>query len=141
MERLTDGLDEDVVMFTGGDAVITAFMGDDVVTAEPDTTLREAASILDEAGHGLLVVGHDGAVEGVVSERDILHAVAHKVDLDTTPVAAVESKHLMWATPDSTVGEVVEEMMEGYVRHVLVGDQTGLLGVVSMRDVLAAYLD
>ncbi len=141
MTDLTDSLDDEVVNFSGADAPITAFMSEEVALVDPTTTLRDAAIVLDTEGHGIMVVGDIDNVEGVVSERDVLRAVALGIDLDRSTVADIESTHLKWATPDSTVGEVVEEMMEGYIRHVLVGDETGLVGVVSMRDVLAAYLD
>ncbi len=123
----------------GGRATITAYMSDEVVTLDPTATLREAAVALEEAGVGCVVVGTREAVEGVVSERDILRAVAEGIDLDATPVSEVESRHLMWATTDSTVEEVVDEMMGNYVRHVLVGEDHRLVGMVSIRDVLAAY--
>jgi CBS domain-containing protein len=123
----------------GGRATITAYMSDEVVALDPTATLREAAVALEEAGVGCVVVGTREAVEGVVSERDILRAVAEGVDLDATPVSEVESRHLMWATTDSTVEEVVDEMMGNYVRHVLVGEDHRLVGMVSIRDVLAAY--
>ena len=123
----------------GGRATITAYMSDEVVALDPAATLREAAVALEEAGVGCVVVGTRDAVEGVVSERDILRAVAEGIDLDTTPVSEIESRHLMWATTDSTVEEVVDEMMGNYVRHVLVGEDHRLVGMVSIRDVLAAY--
>ncbi len=123
----------------GGRATITAYMSDEVVALEPTATLREAAVALEEAGVGCVVVGTRDAVEGVVSERDILRAVAEGIDLDGTPVSEIESRHLMWATTDSTVEEVVDEMMGNYVRHVLVGEDHRLVGMVSIRDVLAAY--
>jgi CBS domain-containing protein len=68
--------------------------------------------------------------------------VAQGVDLDATTVGAVESEDLKWATRDATVAEVVEEMMEHYLRHVLIaGDEPAhVVGVVSMRDLMAAYL-
>lgn len=140
MSEQLDELDQDVHRFIGREALVTAFMSEDVTIAPATTSLRDAAIALETAGVGILVVGTRDDVEGVVSERDILRAVARGIDLDTTTVAEVESTHLMWATLESTVGDVVEEMMEGYIRHVLVGDQTGLVGVVSMRDLLAAYL-
>ena len=123
----------------GGRATITAYMSDEVVALDPAATLREAAVALEEAGVGCVVAGTRDAVEGVVSERDILRAVAEGIDLDTTPVSEIESRHLMWATTDSTVEEVVDEMMGNYVRHVLVGEDHRLVGMVSIRDVLAAY--
>lgn len=141
MTDLTDPLDGEVQSFSGPDAHITGFMSDDYATVAPTTTLRQATVALEDSGHGIMIVGSADAVEGVVSERDVLRAIAHDVDLDTTTVAEIESKHLKWAMPDSRVGEVVAEMMEGYIRHVLVGDAGRLVGVVSMRDLLAAYLD
>ena len=135
-----DTSDYNIPQVFGASAPITAFMNEEIVTVAPTTTLREAATALDDAGVGCIVVGSAKSVEGVVSERDILRAVAHGLDLDATPVSTVESTHLKWATPDSTVGEVVGEMMGNYVRHVLVGENATLVGMVSMRDMLAAYL-
>ena len=138
---MTDIDDFDSPRFGSGDAPVTTFMGEEPVLVAATTTLREAAIALQEAGVGLLVVGERSRVEGVVSERDIVRAVAEGTDLDATTVADVETRDLFWATEDSTVGDVVEEMMEDYVRHILIGDNTGLVGIVSMRDVLAAYLE
>ena len=127
---MTDIDDFDSPRYGSGDAPVTTFMGEEPVLVGATTTLREAAAALQEAGVGLLVVGERDRVEGVVSERDIVRAVAEGTDLDATTVAE-----------DSTVGDVVEEMMEDYVRHILIGNSTGLVGIVSMRDVLAAYLE
>ena len=124
----------------GPGSVITAFMSDDVVAIASTSTLRQAAAALVEAGVGCLVVGSADAVVGVVTERDVLRAVAGGVDLVTTLVAAAESTDLKWATPDSTVGEVIDEMMTNYVRHILVGEDRRLVGIVSMRDLLGAYV-
>ena len=61
--------------------------------------------------------------------------------MDATAVEAVETEDLKWATPGSTIDDVIKEMMENYLRHVLIADDAGiLLGVVSIRDLMAAYL-
>lgn len=132
---------DEVPSFIGGDAPITAFTSDEVLMIEPTATLREAAQLCARASVGFIVVGEPTDVDGVISERDIVRAVAERINVDTTTVAEVESHTLMWTTPDATVGEVAEEMMEEYVRHVLVGEDKRLVGIVSMRDILAAYLD
>lgn len=125
-----------------GNQAVELFMGETVPMVEPSMPLREAAVRLRDAEVGLLVVGTADAVHGVVSERDIVRCVALGVDLDTTAVEAVESKDLKWAARTASVADVVEEMMEHYLRHVLVaGDQGELVGVASMRDLLAAYLN
>jgi len=125
-----------------GTQPVEQFMSDSVTIVEPSLSLRQAAERLREAEVGLLVVGTADAVQGVVSERDIVRCVALGVDLDATTVEAVESEDLKWATQGTTVTDVIEEMMENYLRHVLIaGDGGRLVGVASMRDLMAAYLD
>ena len=85
------------------------------------------------------LVGTTDDVIGVVSERDIVRAVAEGLDLDRTTVADIASRRLVWLDADDNIGDAAEEMMEDYVRHVLVRDEGGLVGVLSMRDVLSAY--
>jgi CBS domain-containing protein len=125
----------------GGDQPVELFMRDTVTVIDPSASLREAATRLQSAEVGIVVVGTVDAVKGVVSERDIVRCVALGVDLDTTTVEAVESENLKWATPGSTVDTVAEEMMENYLRHMLIADDAGrLVGVVSLRDLITAYL-
>ncbi len=122
------------------DHTVGMLMGDEIVSAPATTTFREAAKMLHDAEVGLLVIGEPTSVKGVVSERDIVRAVARGVDLDAATVTDSLSTNLKWATPDTSVGNVIEEMMEGYLRHVLVGGDGGeLVGIVSMRDLLAAF--
>ncbi len=125
----------------GGDQAVELFVGDVITTIGPTASLREAAARLSDAEVGLLVVGTVDAVQGVVSERDIVRSVAGGVDLDATTVATIESEDLKWATRSASVADVVEEMMEHYLRHVLIADDEGhLVGVASMRDLMAAFL-
>src|SRR6056297_2572622 len=123
------------------DRAVELFMGDEAAMIEPSLSVRQAAERLREDEVGLLVVGDAVHVQGVVSERDIVRCVAAGVDLDTTTVEAIESEDLKWATRTTSVADVIEEMMEHYLRHVLIaGDDGELVGVASMRDLVAAYL-
>ncbi len=120
---------------------VELFMGEEPTMIEPSLSVRDAAERLRDAGVGLLVVGTADHVEGVVSERDIVRCVAEGVDLDATSVEMIESEDLKWATMGTSVADVVEEMMEHYLRHVLIAGHDGeLVGVASMRDLMAAYL-
>ncbi len=139
LRELDDDIDDSSQL--GGRTSVISFVRDDVVILSPETTLREAAMHLRDADVGVVAVGEQGNVTGVVSERDIVRSVALDLDLDTTPVTAVDSENLLWAASDSTVDDVAEKMMEHYVRHLLIGHESGdLIGVVSMRDLLTAYL-
>jgi CBS domain-containing protein len=131
---------EPIARVTGPDAPITTYSNDEIVTLPPTATIREAAAVMDTASVGCVVVGSADAVEGVVSERDVVRVLASGLDPDQATVADIESRVLMWCGTDATVGEVAEEMMESYVRHVLVGDDGRLVGIVSMRDVITAFL-
>ena len=125
----------------GGDQPVELFMRDTVTVIDPSASLREAATRLQSDEVGIVVVGTVDAVKGVVSERDIVRCVALGVDLDATTVEAVESENLKWAAQGSSVDTVAEEMMENYLRHMLIADDAGqLLGVVSLRDLITAYL-
>jgi CBS domain-containing protein len=125
---------------TGATAPITTYSSDEILTLAPSATIREAAKLMDDASVGCIVIGSPDDVDGVVTERDIVRVIARGLDPDRSTVAEIESRRLQWATTDSTVGDVAEEMMESYVRHVLVGEDGKLQGIVSMRDVITAYL-
>ncbi len=123
----------------GGGAPISLFVSPKVVRVEPTTTLRGAAETMTTNGVGAVVVGHGHSVVGIVSERDVVRAVADGRDLGTVTVAEVASTDLLWCDRHATVGEVAERMLEHYVRHLVVGRPDHLVGIVSARDVLGAY--
>ena len=124
----------------GGHASVRLFTGDVVAMVAPDSTLQDAAETLVADDVGLLVVGTADQVQGVVSERDLVRAVALGRDPETTLVSDVASTRLVWCDATATVADVGELMMEEYVRHVLVEDAGRLAGVVSARDLLGAYV-
>jgi CBS domain-containing protein len=124
---------------TGGKAPITVYTSDQVSAIGSDATLLDAVNQLVSDEVGLLVVGTAEHVEGVVSERDIIRAIAAGRDPAATAVGEVAASRLVWSEPTATVAEVAELMMAEYVRHVLVGEDDQLVGVVSARDLLGAY--
>ena len=89
---------------------------------------------------GVLVIGTPDAVLGLVSERDIVRAIADGLDPDATDAADIGAHQLIWIDADDLIADAAEEMMEDFVRHVLVRDGDQLVGVLSIRDVLSAYI-
>lgn len=125
---------------TGGDAPVLVYATDAVITVPLDATLRAAAAELNEDQIGIVAVGTPADVRGVISERDVARVVAEGRDPDTTGAADVASTTIVWADSSATVAEVAELMMEHYVRHVLLEDDGHLVGIVSARDLLGAYV-
>jgi CBS domain-containing protein len=131
--------ESDGTAFQGPDAPVRIFVSADVITIAPTASLREAARAIADASIGMLVIGTADNIQAVVSERDIVRAVAEGLDLDSVPVIDIGSSELVWVDADEFIGAAAEEMMKDYVRHALVRDEGGLVGVLSMRDALSAY--
>lgn len=115
-------------------------MASPVVTLTPETSLRAAATTLHDAGVGAApVVGPTGLV-GVVSERDVMHAVADRGDPDDIWVADVMTQEVVAVDPDEPIIEGTMLMLDAGVRHLPVVECGEVIGMVSMRDMLDASL-
>ena len=114
----------------------------DVVTIRPDATVRDLLALLAQHNIGAAVVSSDGAtVEGIVSERDVvrrLHADAGALD---ATVDQIMTSQVQTAEPSSSLDDVRALMTEGRFRHLPVCDGDQLVGVVSIGDVVKAYID
>jgi CBS domain-containing protein len=124
---------------TGGLAPVRVYAADAVITIPPDASLLAVADELVGDQVGVLVVGSMDDVEGVISERDVVRAMADGCDPRETTARELASRTVVWCDPTATVQEVAELMMEEYVRHVLLGEDNRLVGIVSARDLLGAY--
>ncbi len=122
----------------GGSLPISELIEDAVVRVSPEASLEGVADLLAAGEIGALVVGEDG-VTGIITERDLVHAIAQRKDLSRTTAMDVAHTTLIWCDVTSTVNEVAEEMLGRYVRHVLVEEDGRLIGIVSARDLLGAY--
>jgi CBS domain-containing protein len=123
-----------------GSDKVSLLIGAPVAMVRASTTLVDVAAAMVERCVGALVVGErKGSAAGIVSERDLVRALADARDPRTTRAGDIASTKLLWCDVDATIAEVAAEMMDGYVRHVLVEDCGRLVGIVSARDVLGAY--
>ncbi len=112
--------------------------GDLVVTISPDDTVSALLDALAEHKVGaLVVVTSDGAVEGIVSERDVVrHLQARGEAVLEQPVGAIMTSPVHTALPDSTLDELMVLMTEQRIRHVPVVVDGQLTGIVSIGDVV-----
>jgi len=102
-----------------------------------DATVEEAAVLMAERGVGsLAIVDEGGRLVGIITERDVIRAVARGA-LRAKVVEAGTTSNLLTAFPEDDEYEVLKKMRKRRIRHLLVIDREGkLVGVLSIRDLL-----
>lgn len=115
----------------------------DVITARPDHTLDSASKLLAEYNIGALVVVDDTEHPvGIISERDIVRAVArHGEKIFSLKVSDVMTKDLIIALMEDDLTYVTNTMTHKRIRHLPVMDGDKLAGIVSIGDAVKAQLE
>lgn len=110
------------------------------VTVRPTTSLRAAAETMTNELIGIVLVEGPRDARGVLSERDIVRALAegadpddHVIDFATTDIASIGD--------DASIGEAALAMEEAAIRHLVVIRDDEIVGVISMRDLVAAAVE
>jgi CBS domain-containing protein len=122
---------------------ILGLKGRDVVTIEPAQPLSEAVKVLSERRIGaLLVVDGQRPVSGIISERDIVRAVAAQgaKALDE-PVSRFMTEKVVTCTGQTSINDVMELMTKQKFRHVPVVEGGRLAGIISIGDVVKLRLE
>jgi CBS domain-containing protein len=105
-------------------------------------TLRRLAETLNEESIGAaLVRNRNGHAAGLVSERDIVRALADGAHPDRTTVEEVMVDDLVTTSPGEEIGTAVHRMLDAEVRHLPVVDGDVTYGMISVRDALRALVD
>jgi CBS domain-containing protein len=99
-------------------------------------SLRAACKLLADDDIGALAVFNGANAVGLLSERDIVRALADEADLVDTSVKEYMTEAPITVRENDAVGEAVAKMNEFGVRHVLVSDGEEITGMVSMRDLV-----
>jgi CBS domain-containing protein len=117
---------------------ILSTKGRNVVTIEPQRTLGDAARILADRKIGaLLVVDGTRPVAGIISERDIVWAVsAHGARALDQPVSQFMTGKVVTCTSRTAVNDLMETMTNGKFRHIPVVENSSLVGIISIGDVV-----
>lgn len=122
---------------------ILGVKGSDVATVRQQASLADAAAQLRDLGIGALVVSDDGThIDGIVSERDVVRALAaHGAGALGRTVASVMSVDVVTCGADDSVDELMASMTERRIRHLPVVAAGGELhGIISIGDVVKARL-
>jgi len=123
-------------------ATILKAKGRSVTTVRPDQSLSEVASKLSSRKIGaVVVVGESGAVAGIISERDVIRAIAERgaAALDMQ-VSRFMTRDVVTCSETSLVDEMMEMMTSGRFRHLPVVEDGALVGIVSIGDVVKNHV-
>lgn len=110
----------------------------DIVRIGSDRNIAEAAVMLTEKKIGaLLVEDENGAIVGILSERDIVGGMGpHGADLHDVAVAELMTQNVIRCSPDDTVNEAMAMMTDRRIRHLPVFDGDQLVGFISIGDLV-----
>lgn len=116
--------------------------GSTVVTAPPSLPVTDALAILTEKRIGSILIMEAGAIAGILSERDIVRALAKRgTDCLQGPVSGLMTAKVVTCAPEQSIAEVMQIMTEGRFRHVPVVSGSRLAGMISIGDVVKWRLE
>ena len=116
--------------------------GTEVATIAPDASVKRAADWLQAKNIGALVVTHGNALLGLISEREIVHAISRYGETATSmPVSEIMRHGVITVSPAETVSHAMNLMTRHRMRHMPVVHDGKLAGIISIGDVVKHRLD
>ncbi|MCB0876231.1 MAG: CBS domain-containing protein [Solirubrobacterales bacterium] len=111
-----------------------------VLTVGPGHTLREAARMMSDKGVGAaIVIDEEAPGPGIISERDVLVSVGRGEDPDAERVGDHMSGSVITAAPDWSLERAAADMAARGIRHLVICENSDLVGVLSMRDIMRVW--
>ena len=115
--------------------------GPEVLSIVPDAPVFDALALMAERNVGALLVMEAGRLVGILSERDYARKVILKGKTSReTPVREIMSSHVVSIRPEQTIAECMALMTERRIRHLPVLEGDGLVGIISIGDVVKAII-
>jgi len=110
------------------------------ITAPRETPIEQAAKTMYENNIGsLIIVDPTGRIEGIVTERDILYAVAEQKIGKQLPVYMIMTENPITVKPGTPITEAIKTMRDANIRHLPVVDRENKpIGILSLRDIIDA---
>jgi CBS domain-containing protein len=115
-------------------------MSRDLLTVEASLPVIEVAQRMTERDVGAVLVIEDGRLAGIMTERDLMRAVARGLD-DDAVVAGCMTRNPETITPDDTTEHAAVLMIHGGYRHLPVLEGDDVVGIISIRDLVQVVLE
>jgi CBS domain-containing protein len=113
---------------------VSEIMTKATVTDAAQDTLAEAAARMWNAQTGSLLVMEGEHLLGIVTERDVLRAIAHGMDPQQVPVKDLMRTDVITVGPQTTLKEAAKLMATKWIRHLPVVEGSRVVGILSQRD-------
>ncbi|MBD3388571.1 MAG: CBS domain-containing protein [Candidatus Altiarchaeales archaeon] len=114
---------------------------DNVLTVAGGESLQEAAKMMHDHGISSLMIVEDGRPTGIITERDLVSALAGETDPSKATVSDAMTRDPITIGQDDNINAVKKTMMENNFRHLPVVDDRGnLVGIVSLRDLIKVWV-
>jgi len=111
--------------------------GGNAWSIQPDASVHDALKLMSEKDVGALLVMEGGKIVGVFSERDFARKVLiHGVDINATKVSEMMSRTIYVIDPNKTMADCMAVMTQKRIRHLPVIENTRLIGIISIGDVV-----
>lgn len=120
-------------------ATIGQLMHRDLSVVTEDTTLKQAAGQMHDQHIGSLLVKKGEEFSGIITETDVVRAVAERDDVAGTPVVHVMSSPILTVEKKLSPHYARELMANKRIRHLAVTDDGKIVGILSARDLLAYF--
>jgi CBS-domain-containing membrane protein len=111
-------------------------MNKNVVVAKDSATVRDASRVMKNYDIGSLVVLKGTEIIGIVTERDVVESVAQSKDPDVTEVKDIMSKKVITISPEATIEEAVDIMVEHKIKKLPVVEDGKIKGIVTASDIV-----
>ncbi len=119
---------------------IGQIMSKPVRTVKPDEKLTAAVAVMDNNSIGSVVVLDGETAIGIITEGDVVEQISKGAQILLEPVKQVMSKPLITGTPDMTVQDAVNLMLEKRIRQLPIVEGSKLVGIVTDRDLMRSVL-
>ncbi|MBI2545428.1 MAG: CBS domain-containing protein [Candidatus Aenigmarchaeota archaeon] len=115
--------------------LVNDVMNKNVVVVKKDATIKEASEAMSKMGIGSLVVAENSKLVGMITNNDIVKSVAQEKPPQSTLVEEIMKVDVMSVTPDKTIEEAVDVMIQYKMRQIPVIEEDKIKGILSVTDI------
>lgn len=116
--------------------IVRDVMRKNVVVAKPDVTIKEASQVMGDMHIGSLIVRKEEDILGILTERDVLLAVAKGLSPEETSIDEIMSKKVVTIEADKKLDEAVDLMVKNKIKKLPVLDGKKLVGIITASDIV-----